>query len=332
MGVSVAFVLAQLIGWPLAHVAPALAGLLLADPTPPSLAGARSILGAAFMAMLANFLISIFLLPYLPVMILVIALVLYRFYIFIQLSGAPTLAVIGALIGSIVIPVLVHQQPEVAVIAGFGLLIDFAVAILVSWIGFALIPTPDSSPEAEHALPSLEEATSTAATLALVVTPFFAAFLIFGWTKILVLGYAAYFATAMSTTGGLEQGWGKVAANLVFAGGGMLFVYEAFVMVPSIPFMIASVFGACLFYGLRIFGGGPSAQSWSSGFLGFLILLGGALLSGDVVTPAKLIDRVIQIGLATAYVALAFGVVDVVRSAAARLRAGPPLRGATAAD
>jgi len=92
------------------------------------------------------------------------------------------------------------------------------------------------------------------------------------------------------------------------------------------------VFGACLFYGLRIFGGGPSAQSWSSGFLGFLILLGGALLSGDVVTPAKLIDRVIQIGLATAYVALAFGVVDVVRSAAARLRAGPPLRGATAAD
>lgn len=320
LGVCMAFALGQLIGWPLAHLASPLTAMLLLEPAPQSTASARTILRVASLAMLANFLIALFLLPYLPVMILAIALVLYRFYIFIQVSNAPGLSIIGALVGSIIVPVLVHQMPEIAVVASIGLLADFATAILASWTAFVLIPAPDSPPESSHEPPPLEEVVPTAATLALVMTPLLATFLVFGWTKVLVLAYAAIFATSMSATGSLEKGWGKVIANLVFGGVGALLLYEVFVMVPSVPFMIATVFSACAFYAFRIFGGGPSSEYWSSGFLGFLILLGGALLADDVVVSANIIARAVQLCAAAAYVVLAFSVVELSKGAWARVR------------
>jgi hypothetical protein len=100
----------------------------------------------------------------------------------------------------------------------------------------------------------------------------------------------------------------------------MLLFYELLVMVPSLPFMIALAFIAILFYGTRIFSGKPSAAAWATGFSGFLILAGGALLADDVVAPMKIIDRVVHIGFSTLYVVFAYLVVDLVKSLILKLR------------
>jgi hypothetical protein len=321
-GVALAFVAAQLIGWPLAHIAPLFAGLLLQEAAPQSVRQGLQILGTAVWAIVGGFLTALFLLHYPAVMVLVFSVALFRLYLNALMSGVQIMVFAGILIGSVIMPVLVQVLPEVAFIAGFGLLMDFAVAVLAAWVAFLVIPASKAPPAPAHGTLSYTEAASAASTLTVVVAPLLIGYLVFGWTDILTLVYAVIFAVGMGSAASGEMGWKSVTANLVYGGAGMLLVFELLVMVPNLPFMIVLVFTMCVIYGRWIFGGGPTAAVWASGFNGFLILLGGALLSGDVVSGAKLFDRVFQIFLATAYVVFAYRVVDLIKGLFSERRGG----------
>lgn len=324
VGVTLTFVVVQLIGWPVAHPAPVFTALLLQAAEPLSVRSGFATLGSILSYIVSGYLIALFLLPYPAVMVLVVCLLLFRFFVGALTSGGNTLAMIGMIIGLVVIPVLVNMLPELAVIASFGVLLDFVVAIFCAWIGFLLIPVPPLVPAQDHHChggPDTVAATTIAATMTIVVAPFLIVFLVFGWTDIVTLIYASIFAMGMSSASSAEMGWKSVTANLLLGGGGMLLFYELLVMVPSLPFMITLSFTLFFVYGSRIFSGGPSAAAWASGFSGFLILAGGALLADDVVAPMKLIDRVVQIGFATAYVVFAYHVVDLVKSLFCKLQA-----------
>jgi len=204
---------------------------------------------------------------------------------------------------------------------GFGFLVDFAVAILVAWVAFVLIPAPAAPPVAQHDEISYSDTASTAMELSIVVAPLMAGFLIFGWTSILVLFYGVLFATAMSSSESARMGWKSPVANLIFGGAGMLIVYGLPVMVPSLAFMVVLMFFAIMIYSNRIFSSSRNAALWASGLFGFLLLLGPALLSNDVDAGVKITDRVLQLGLATVYVVFAFRVVDLFSSYCSDLRA-----------
>jgi hypothetical protein len=305
--------------------------LLLQEAAPQSARQALRILGTALSAIVGGFLTALFLLPYPAVMVLVFSVVLFRLYLYVLMSGVQIMVFVGILIGSVVMPVLVQVLPEVAFIAGFGLLMDFAMAVLAAWVAFLVIPASKAPPAPAHGTLSYTKAASVAATLTVVVAPLLIGFLLFGWTDILTLIYAAIFAIGMGSAASGEMGWKIVTANLIYAGVGMLLVFELLVMVPNLPFMIVLVFTMCMIYGSWIFGVGPKATAWASGFNGFLILLGGALLADDVVAGAKLFDRVIQIFLATAYVVFAYRVVDLIKSLFPGLRARLQSQSATSA-
>ena len=313
-GVTLAFVIAQLVNWPLAFVAPVFAAILLQEAAPISVREGLKTFATAFIAILCGYFISLFLTPFPAVMLLVVFLLLYRFYIFLQVSGANLLAIVSMVLGLIITPVVVQLLPELGVIAGLGFLADFALAILVAWVAFVLIPAPDPPPGSHHEAISYSDAAPTAVSLAIVVTPLMAGFIVFSWTYILVLVYGALFATAMSSAEGAKMGWKSLVANLIFGGGGMLIAYELLVMVPSLLFMMVFMFFAILIYSERIFSSSPNAALWASGFFGFLLLLGPALLAENVETGGKLIHRVVQIGLATVYVVFAYRVVDLIKS------------------
>lgn len=319
-GVTLTFVIVQLFSWPLAHPAPVFVALLLQEATPQSVRQTLSILGTAVTALLSGFLIALFLLPYPAIMIIVFSLLLFRFYVYLMMSGAHVIVVVSMVVAYTVMPVLVQAQPEIAVIAGVGIFFDFVVAILASWVAFLLIPAPQALPASRHARASYAEAASAAATLTMIVAPLLAAFLVFGWSSVLILILAAIYATGMSAGASGEMGWKSVVANLMYGGIGMLLTYELLVMVPSLPFMIVLVFAVSLTFGNRIFSGSPSAGYWASGFIGFLVLLGGALLSDDVVSGAKVVDRVVQILYVTAYLVFAYRVVDLLKSSGAEWR------------
>jgi hypothetical protein len=321
VGVASTFVIGQLIGWPLAYVAPVFAAVLLLEAAPLSVRQGLGIFGTAVVAIAGGFLTALFLLPYPPVLVLVSCLVLFWMFLNAFMSGVPLLAFVGMLLGFVIVPVAVRLLPEVAFIAGYGLLVNFAVAILAVWVAFLVIPPSKASSVLDPDKLSYADAVSLAATLTIVVAPLLIGFLAFGWTKILVLVYAVIFAAGMSREASSELGGKSMIANLIYGGVGMLLAFELLVIAPSLVFMIVLVFAMCAFYGSRIFSGSPMASTWSSGFMGFLILLGGALLADDVVAAETLFKRVAQIFMATAYIVFAYRVVDLIKSALPKQRA-----------
>jgi len=320
-GVALTFVVSQLMAWPLAHVAPLFTAILLQEAAPQPVRQGLGLMGAAVASITGGLLISLFVLPYPAVMVLVSCLVLFRMFLNASLLGVQLMVFVAMMLGFVLVPVLVRLLPDVAFIAGYGLLTNIAVAILAAWVAFLLIPAPKGSP-APHgdALP-YAEAASVAATLTIVVAPLLIGFLAFGWTDILVLIYGVIFAAGMSSETSSKMGGKSVVANLIYGGVGMLLAFELLVIAPNLVFMIVLVFAMCAIYASRIFSGSAMASTWSSGFMGFLILLGGALLADDVVAAATLFNRVAQIFLATAYVVFAYRVIDLIKSFFSRRRA-----------
>ena len=302
-GVTLVLVFTQLTGWPMAHIAPFMTGLLLQDSGPMPVRRGFFIFSMALVSTVSGLVLALFLANFPLILILVACALLYNFYMFILRSGEHMLAVIAAMIGVILMPYLVLIRPEVGAIGAIGLLLDFAVAISGAWITWYLLPVSSPPPTGHSAepLPHLV-ASSMALNMMLVMAPLLAAYLAFGWGTILVLVYSVIFAATYDSKAGFATGLKMIIANGVYAGLGMLIVYELCVMVPSLPFMATLVAFAVFTFGLRIFGSGPTSPYWTSGLNGFLIMLGGALLADQGFTLGRMADRVWQITLATAYV------------------------------
>jgi hypothetical protein len=313
IGVTFALILIQLVPWPMSQPMLLFCAFLLQDATPMSLRTGMRTIGFSVACSISGFLIALLLWPYILITIVVFCLLLYRLFIYFLSSGAHILGIVGVVIGAVLMPALMRIAPELATAALVGLIIDFFVAFLIARIGFWLIPPPPQE-EAPHALPmTVEEASPIALDLVIVATPLLAYFLMAGDTDILVLIYGILLATGISSAGSAEMGLNYVKANLLFGGVGMLIVYELLVIAPFFPFMVVLLVVACFIFGRQIFSGSHDAGVWASGFNGFLLLLGGALVADGVIASVKIFNRVIQIGWATLYIVFAFAVLALIR-------------------
>jgi hypothetical protein len=311
LGVALVFAVTQVMGWPLAHIAPFMTGLLLQDSGPLSYQRGWLIVKMAALSTLSGWLIAVLLDSFPLLMMLVVSVLLYRLYIFILQSGEHMLAIIAGMIGVVLMPYLVLIEAEVGAIAGFSLLLNFAVAMAGAWITWHLLPLSAAPPEGHAAQPIDDKtAASMALNITLVMAPLLAAFLAFGWSTILVLVYSVIFAASYNSKAGFETGIKMLIANGVYGGVGMLVIYELNVMVPTLPFMFTVVALAVYIFGLHIFGGGRTCPYWTSGLNGFLIMLGGAMLGDQGFTLGTMADRVWQIMVATAYVSFALAILN----------------------
>ncbi len=319
LGVALVFSFTQFARWPLAHIAPFMTAILLQDSGPLSLRQGGFILKMALISVIGGLFIALFLANFPLVMILVACALLFRLYVYILRSGEHLLAIVAGMIGVILMPYLVLIYPQVGAIGGLALLLNFAVAITGAWIAWYMLPQSETPPNG-HGVELLcyKEATSMAFNMMLLMAPLLAGFLAFGWSSILVLIYSVLFAATYSGKAGFEMGLKMLISNAVYGGVGMLLVYELYVMVPTVPFMIAVAALAVFIFGLRIFEGGSTSPYWTSGLNGFLILLGGALLTDGGYSLGRMADRVWQITLAMAYISFAFAVVDMFRDRSAR--------------
>ena len=101
-----------------------------------------------------------------------------------------------------------------------------------------------------------------------------------------------------------------ITANLLIGGIGMFLFYEALVAVPNIVFMIVLAIVFLFFCGNKVFSDSPSAGLWFSGTIGLLFLIGAALPSDKTIPTEKILDRVIQIGIASLYVIFAYRIIE----------------------
>ncbi|TCK99743.1 hypothetical protein BXY66_3447 [Shimia isoporae] len=314
LGVGGAFLISQIWPWPLSYVMPVFVALLLQEKHPMTYRAGIGAVGLAWLLMAIGYGMAVILTPF-PVLFLAAAtFLLWSLYMFMLTSGAPMLAVVGGIIGALVIPVLVPNLPDVARSVTIGLMFNTLVALLITQVAFLLVPPLPNTPTEAKPLPSREMAASMASKLVVAIGPIMAVFLLFGLTDILLLSVAAMIALSMGAKGGWSMGMGLVIANLAYGGVVMLLFYEATVIAPVLPLFLATSFFVVWIFASRIAQGTAKSAMWSSALTGFLILSGSIMLATDVDAGQKFATRVGQLLAAALYVALAFQTVDLLSS------------------
>jgi hypothetical protein len=331
LGVVIMFALAQLIKWPIAHLAPAFVAVLLQEPTPLSLRQGWKVFKTATFFVLLGALVTLFLSPWPLLLVLAMALLFYRMFIYMIQAGATILEIVAAMVGFTIIPVLVVVLPDLGFIAVWYFLVGYGVSILVGWFAWMCVPLLAEPPQA-HQYEALSEDVvhSMAMNMALVLTVLMGLFLLFGWSQILVLVYAVIFATTYDARGGGQMGVAYVIANVIYGGVAMFIAYELLVMAPGFMLMVPVVFLIVCIFGYGTFRGGPTTDFWNSGTFGFLIVLGGMLMKDGGYSIGVLAGRVWQLILATAYITLAFSTIEMVQSRRkGKAVINPPLQSVT---
>jgi MFS family permease len=314
-GVTLAFALAQIFAWPLAYVAPIFTTILLLEPQPLTVRKAFVTFGWALTGLAIGLGVGLTVAPYPGLTVIIFSVFIYWFFYLAMTSGAHLIAVVGALIGTLLMPILSQTFPELPLTAFWGLATNIVIAILCSWVLFLFLPAPEipSQKSSKKEEKSLEDIHSSALMTTIVIAPLLIAFLVFGWSKILVVIYAALFATTLGAEGGSQAGMKSVAANLFYGAPFAIITYELIVMAPGLGFTLLLVLATCLIFAERIFSDSPKAALWKSGLIGFLLLLGGSLGALAPDTGDKAFDRVLQIAMACAYVIAAYSLIDIVR-------------------
>ncbi|MGI9484069.1 MAG: DUF2955 domain-containing protein [Hyphomicrobiales bacterium] len=313
-GVSSAFVVSQILAWPLCFIMPIFVAMFLQAPAQvPLNVVYRLILKTAGILALGLF-ISLVFLPY-PLVFSVIT-VSGLFLIFrLGATGSSPLLVVIALIAILLIPVLVLGDSDVAASVTMWLLIDFILGISVAGFFFYLIPVerrPDAPAATPAPLPE-NEVIARSFRMTLVVAPLALGFLMFGWSSVLTLIMAAILAQQLSAATGLQSGLALLVANMAGALVAWL-VYNILVAAPSMPLMagltafVAFATGVCFFSNIKALKLAGSANN------AYLVLLGGSLapFSDDVET--KITQRIYLIALAVAYVVIVFQVIEGLRT------------------
>jgi hypothetical protein len=314
LGVAMGFVFSQLAAWPMAHLLPVAVVPLLLDARPVSYSEGWRIFRTCLFNFFLGGVIAWLLSPWPAVLGIVCAFMLYRFSTYLLSSGAHLLALISALVGFVVVPIIVVLLPPVGFIAAIGFSLDWGFAMIIAWITWLIMPRNAPLPndhEPEQLAPELTR--ELAWTLTMVLTPLMVGFMVFSYPKILVGVYAVLIASTFSSAGGRQEAANFVVANGVYGALGMAVAYELLVMVPEVTFLFPLMFAAVYIFCIRMFKGGPTAGYWQSGLFGFLIMLGGILMKDDIVAASTLVERLWQLLLAAAYVTFSYQVLELFR-------------------
>ncbi len=319
-GVSVAMALAQGIGWSLSQIVPVFVVMLLANAQQPlSFMAGLQFLVVIVLTSLIGLLISVYVLPFPLVSILLICLALYLIF-YAAAAGAPLLLVLFMLIAVTLLPIMAQQDPAVTEVIAAGLVKAGAVALVVQWVAFALLPPPAGhgakAPPAKSPPPSsVKRAVAARATA--VLAPLVVAFLVFGFTSVIVVVFAALLAPQPTPAAGISGAIEKVAANAI-GGVAAVIAYNLVVAAPWFPFLLVLTFLVTLVFASRLFSGRPDASLYVSALSAFLILIGGSVTAFGKEAELSFYMRLAQIMLAGVYVAAAFYVLECLRPRAQR--------------
>lgn len=307
VGVAIGVAISQGFGWSLSYLVPVLVVMLLAStPTPLSLTAGVQVVVVIAGAMLFGFLATALLLPYPAVAILIIALLMFSVF-YMATGGGSVLTSMMLLIALTILPVVGQISLVVVQDVATSLALAGAVAVVVQWLAFAVVPplpqvvaAAAAQPPAEP--PPHEARVRSALRTSAVILPLQFAYLIFGWTSLIVLMIAAILAQQADAKSGAT---GMVVANLL-GGATALVGYNLLVAVPSFTFLVLLMFLLALIFAGRIFTETPTAAIYASAFSAALILIGSSVTPYGDDAGALFYQRLVQVMGGGLYVAAAF--------------------------
>ena len=312
LGVSFSIALAYSIHWPLSFLTPILCAVFLALPMPvlPLKAGLLN-MASTLLAFLFSFLATLIFLPFPLVYSLLLGLVLFNIYYYLNRGGSFWL-VLMLLLSMLMMPLLSSINNGLALGVVIGFVWSGWVTIMLVWLVHFLAPDPVTArlPKRAGFKPGYAKAPAQSALKStLVVLPLALLFIANNWTsQMLVMIFVAIFSLVPDLEKGRQAGADSFLSTViggVFAWG----LYWWLVAVPEFFFFILLMLLVSLVFGQVIFSQKPMAKYYSSAMSGVIVLLNGSMAEGAVFTE-NFFTRLLLILLATLYVVFALKLLD----------------------
>ncbi|MBY6093901.1 DUF2955 domain-containing protein [Ferrimonas balearica] len=301
-GVATTMMLAATIEWSLSMITPIFVAMMLGPPGVRLPAGAYTKLLLGVALTFSAGIVLVVLLPY--AMVFVPAQMLMLFLTFYRAErGLNPLIVIMLLIAILMFPALGLINRDVGIGFALGFLRSLAIALLLTSLFFAWIPSGPAPAKPAPVLPSVAVAYRNAWLCTLLVMPLLLFFYLTDRSgDLLVLVLVAILAQSPGLTSGSKAGLGMIMANLVGGAAAILF-YNLLVAVPMWLFFAALMLLTALLFGQLIFTS-PKGKVFATGFTTLLILIGSTTFSDGGDASTKLMVRIGQMLMATGYLAL----------------------------
>ena len=258
IGVTVAFILSEAMGWAPTFLAPVLLAVLITSlPSSPPLKVGVALVAVMTAAALATFVLSSFLRGSPQILVGAIALVIFLAFAAMA-QGRGKLPATLLLLCMATIPVVVMVAPAQAGILPWALARAMAVAILILWCVYALWPEVVPRPAPPAAAP-VASPVKTALVGTAVVMPVILVHLLFGLTDALpVLVTTVLLVANFDPQQGAMQGLGMMLGNL-FGGFIGLVAFLTLGMASSLITLALITFLIAIVFAIRIDKGGSGA-------------------------------------------------------------------------
>jgi len=315
VGTTLAFVVCEWAGWQPAALAPVLTAVLLANlpVSPPPKVGLALVIVMAISAWSAFFLTT--LLSQVPSLLFgVIGLVM--FLALAGLAQAKAQLPLTLLLMCIsVVPVVTLTLAEYAGIFSGLLVRAMALAVIFTWIAFAIWPLPSPQSPAPPA-PPLKSPAAAAALGTAIVLPLMLAYMLFGLTDAIpVLLTTVLLVAKMEEERGAAAGLAKLIGNFL---GGFVAVaaYYLLALAPSLVSLALITFIIGVGFALQIAKGSVRGGNALLAYNATMVIFGLALLKGPANSGAWG-ARVVQFAIAVTFA------VGMMRLLWPRLQRGP---------
>ena len=280
VGTTASFLVCEWMGWQPSALAPVLTGVLLANlpGPPPAKVGLVLVLVMGIAAWSAFFLTT--LLSQAPVLLFVfIGLIMFMAFAGIaQAKGQLPLTLL--LICFTVVPVVSLTLSQYAGILPGLLVRAMALAVIWTWVGFAIWPHPSpNKPEAPP--PPSGFPVGAAAICVAIVLPVMLVYLLFGLTDAIpVLLTTVLLVAKMEEERGAASAWAKLVGNFL---GGFVAVaaYYLLAIAPSLAALALITFIIGFGFATQIVQGGVRGGNALLGYNAAMIIFGLALLKGE---------------------------------------------------
>ena len=311
LGVTGVFALGLFLGWPLAVVGAVFTALFLQAPAALPLAAFAKLFVFSIGLMFISFLLSSVFAPYPVVFLILVAIGIILSFMW-SVSGAGVLPGVIALMGALMIPNLVLQSQDLALVLVFWIPMNLLFAGFVSTLMFVLIPAePLTAAQKKTDTPPDFDPHRRIVRMSLVTVPFALAFFVSGASALLVLFFVALLSQQLAAMPSMGKAVAKamLTANLLGAAISII-CYEVNVIAPVIltPILLCLLF--CFVLGALGKSQIPLAAAAGSALTTVLIVYGGSIAPFSDEADVKSITRVLQVAGAAFFVIVAYIIVD----------------------
>ncbi len=311
LGVTGVFSLGMFLGWPLAVVGAVFTALFLQAPAALPLAAFGKLFVFSIGLMFISFLLSSVFSPYPVVFLILVAIGIILSFTW-SVSGAGVLPGVIALMGALMIPNLVLQSQDLALVLVFWIPLNLFFAGFVSTLMFVIIPAePPTDAQKKAASAQDFDSHRRIFRMSLVTVPFALAFFVSGASALLVLFFVALLSQQLAAmpSAGKAVAKAMLTANLLGAAVSII-CYEVNVIAPVFLTPVLLCFFVCLTLGALGKSEIPLAAAAGSAITTALIVYGGSVAPFSDEADVKSITRVLQVASAATFVIVAYIVVD----------------------